>query len=109
MSKKDKEHETLEEIMDELKEKVKDLPDPTPEQIEGMAKWMDLQLEMLSDMEEEIGMPAVMTILSRVVTTLAVMQGVSLERFQLGMALAYNFVKEVQDNKDNLTPSHFVH
>jgi hypothetical protein len=98
---------TNEEIQ-ELLEALDSLPPPTDAEIDALEKWMALEMETLIKMEEEVGIAGVMTILTKIIASIVIAQGVPLERFQMGMALAFLAAKQRHD-EDILTPSQSVH
>lgn len=104
MSKK----EEINEEINELLEALDALPSPTEEEITALEKWMAIETELLIKMEEEVGIAGVMTILTRIIATIVISQGVPLDRFQMGMTLAFLAAKQRHD-EDILTPSQSVH
>jgi hypothetical protein len=99
--------EASEEIQ-ELLEALDSLPSPTEEEINALEKWMAIEMDTLIKMEEEVGVAGVMTILTKIIASIVISQGVPLDRFQLGMTLAFLAAKQRHD-EDILTPSQSVH
>ncbi len=98
----------IEEVTRELMAFLDDMPPPTEEDLNKLTKWMEIEITRLQEMEAEIGIAGVMTILTRIISSVVVARNVPIDRFTLGMTLAYIAAKEQQD-EDNMTPSQSVH
>jgi hypothetical protein len=104
MSTKDELNEETQELLDALDS----LPPPTDAEIDALEKWMAIEMDTLIKMEEEVGIAGVMTILTKIIASVVIAKGVPLDRFQMGMTLAFLAAKQRHD-EDILTPSQSVH
>lgn len=98
----------LDEETQELLEALDSLPPPTDVKISALQKWMAIEMDTLIKMEEEVGIAGVMTILTKIIASVVIAKGVPLDKFQMGMTLAFLAAKQRHD-EDILTPSQSVH
>lgn len=76
--------------------------------MEKLQKWTDAHISLIKEMEADIGMAGVMGLLAKTFVSVAYVNGVSLDKIQLGISLTHEIVADVY-NDDNMTQSHNVH
>ena len=99
----------MDDVLAHLRGMLDDMPDPPEESLRMAEELMGRFLLVLDEVKNDVDVPTVLSMLSKLICTIAYAQGVSFQKFQLGMAMAYAIVAETAEQEDNLTQSQSVH
>lgn len=99
----------IDDALQHLREVLRDLPEPPEESIRMAEELMGRFVNVLDEVKDDVDVATVLSMLSKLLCTIAYAQGVSFEKFQLGMAMCYAVVSDNAEESDNLTPSQSVH